>query len=101
MFLTFVHQPLGSRAFLRRKLGKAPTKHGLLVYNKYVRSKIEYVSVIWDPQSKQDIQKLEILQRKAVRFIYGKFNIKGMTALLSLCVITTFLHYISVENIFA
>ena len=34
-----------------------------------VRSTLEYGSIVWDPFQKQDIDKLERVQRKAIRFI--------------------------------
>lgn len=39
-----------------------------------MRSKLEYASAVWDPHVKKDLLKLERVQRKAVRFIFGKYK---------------------------
>ncbi|KAK3090711.1 hypothetical protein FSP39_013954 [Pinctada imbricata] len=39
-----------------------------------VRSTLEYGSIVWDPFQKQDIDKLERVQRKAIRFIKRDYH---------------------------
>ena len=43
-------------------------------YVSLVRSLLDYGSVIWDPYLKQDIDKLERVQRQAARFITGDYK---------------------------
>lgn len=70
--------------FLKRKLSKAPASTKLLAYNAIVRSKLEYAAVVWDPHTKKDIMNLERVQRKAVRFIFGKYKREHSSLLLML-----------------
>lgn len=60
--------------FLRHKLRNSPSSVKLLCYQSYIRPKLEYACVVWDPYTKCNIDKLERIQRKAVRFIYSKFR---------------------------
>ena len=39
-----------------------------------VRSKMEYGSVIWDPYTKNDVAKLENVQRSAARFTMKDYH---------------------------
>ena len=38
----------------------------------WVRSRLEYASVVWPPYTKRNITSLEQIQRRAMRFILGK-----------------------------
>lgn len=60
--------------FLRHKLKQSPPAVKLLAYNTLIRPKLEYACVVWDPFTKTNINHLENVQRKAVRFIYSKFS---------------------------
>lgn len=59
---------------LRHRLKNAPPDAKLLAYKTYVLPKVEYASVIWDPHYKKDKQRLEMVQRRAVRFIFNKYK---------------------------
>lgn len=59
---------------LRHKLKKAPSDVKLLCYNTLIRTKLEYACIVWDPYTKTNINNLERVQRKAVRFIFNKFS---------------------------
>ena len=44
----------------------------------------EYASVVWSPYAKDDISKLEMVQRKAARFVYNDFySYSSVTAMLN------------------
>lgn len=59
---------------LRRKIKDTPSNIKLLAYLALVRPKLEYACALWDPYTKKDIHQLERIQRKAVRFIFGKYR---------------------------
>ena len=43
-----------------------------LLYITWVRSRLEYASVVWSPYTKRNISGLEKVQRRATRFIIGR-----------------------------
>ena len=55
--------------FLRRNLQHCPKECRKNAYISLVRSVLEYGATIWDPYQKNDIQKLEKIQRRGARFI--------------------------------
>jgi hypothetical protein len=59
--------------FLRRNLKSCPRDTKKLAYLQLVRSTIEYSASIWDPHLQKDIDKLEVIQKKAARFIHGDY----------------------------
>lgn len=59
---------------LRHKLKKSPPDVKLLAYNTLIRPRLEYACIVWDPHTKNDINKLEQIQRLAVRFIYNRYR---------------------------
>ena len=61
-------------AFLRRNLRSFPLECRKSAYTTLVRSLLDYGSIIWDPYLKQDIDKIECVQRQAARFITGDYK---------------------------
>lgn len=57
---------------LRHKLKHASHDVKTLAYTTFIRPKLEYASIIWDPFTKTNINCLERIQRKAMRFIFSK-----------------------------
>jgi hypothetical protein len=55
--------------FLRRNLQHCPKECRKNAYISLVRSVLEYGATIWDPYQKNDIEKLEKIQRRGARFI--------------------------------
>ena len=43
-----------------------------LLYIAWVRSRLEYASVVWSPHTKRNLNNLEQVQRRATRFILGR-----------------------------
>ena len=42
-----------------------------LLYISWIRSRLEYASVVWSPHTKRNINNLEQVQRRATRFLVG------------------------------
>jgi hypothetical protein len=55
--------------FLRRNLQHCPREYRRTTYIALVRSIMEYGSIIWDPYTKQELTKLESIQRRGARLI--------------------------------
>ena len=55
--------------FLKRSLKKCPKALKEKAYKAYVRPKLEYASSVWDPHHQKSIEKLEMVQRRAARFV--------------------------------
>ena len=61
-------------AFLRRNLQHCPTNTKSLCYLTLVRPLTEYASVIWDPHTTENINKIEMTQRRAARMVYSDYQ---------------------------
>jgi hypothetical protein len=59
---------------IRSVLYEAPTEVKRLAYYSLCRPLLEYASEVWDPYTNKHIHDLEMVQNKAVRFVY---NVKG------------------------
>ena len=46
----------------------------LLEYFTYVQPILEYASTVWSPHIKADINKLEMIQRRAARFVLNNYS---------------------------
>lgn len=68
--------------FLRRALRLSTPSVRLLAYKSVILPILDYACVIWDPFTKTNITKMEMVQRKAVRFIYNSFGRTSVTELL-------------------
>jgi hypothetical protein len=60
--------------FLRRNLQHCPKEYRKNTYISLVRSVLEYGATIWDPYQKNDIEKLEKIQRRGARFINNDYR---------------------------
>ncbi|XP_072016887.1 uncharacterized protein [Amphiura filiformis] len=60
---------------VRRNLHPCPTKLKSTAYKTLIRPHLEFSATVWDPYTKEDIKKVESVQRKAARFVcrdYGR-----------------------------
>ena len=58
--------------FISRTLKYCPKNTRALAYTSMVRSGVEYCATVWDPYQKQDVNKLEMVNRRAARVVYNK-----------------------------
>jgi hypothetical protein len=60
--------------FLRRNLRKCPKLVKEKAYLTYVRPITEYASTVWDPHTKENIDNIEKIQRRAARFVTRNYQ---------------------------
>ena len=60
--------------FIKRNLYKCNKDIKLKCYLTLVRPVLEYASSVWDPSTKENIDKLEQIQKRAARFITGEYS---------------------------
>ena len=63
-----------TRAFLQRNLKQCPCSIKIMCYESYVRPILEYSCTVWAPFTHCDIYKLELVQRRAARFVNNNFS---------------------------
>ena len=61
-------------AFLRRNLRIKSPKFKTMTYFTLVRPIIEYAAPVWDPYTQRNIYKIEMVQRRAARFVCGRYH---------------------------
>ena len=59
---------------LRRILSGCDKKVKDLAYRSLVRPKLEYGCSAWNPYTKQSIDQIEMVQRRAARFVYNDYS---------------------------
>ena len=60
--------------FLRRNLRKCPAKIKEQAFTTYVRPTLEFASSVWDPHSKDLVNRIDMVQRRAARFVKADYN---------------------------
>ena len=61
-------------SFLRRNLKGCPEKLRETACFSLVRSFLEYSAIVWHPRQKYNSDKLEMVQRRAARFVKGRYG---------------------------
>ena len=64
----------GTLMYLQRNLRITSTQVKTTAYNSYVRPRLEYASTVWDPHTQGNVDKLEMVQRRAARWVLGRFH---------------------------
>ena len=62
------------RGFLQQNLKKCSIETKSLCYKSLVRPILEYACVVWSPHFKNNINKLEMTQRRAARFAMNNYD---------------------------
>ena len=66
--------------FIRRNLSRCDTEVKAAAYKALVRPKLEYAASVWDPHQSNLINKIEMVQRRAARFVVNDYRrITGVT----------------------
>ncbi|XP_072043590.1 uncharacterized protein [Amphiura filiformis] len=60
--------------FLRRNLRKCPPNIKEKAYKTYVRPTLEFASSVWDPHTKDQVSQIDMIQRRAARFVKSDYN---------------------------
>ena len=63
-----------ANAFLRRNISSCTQQTKKLCYLAMVRPILEYASTVWSPYTNSSIYKLEMVQRRAARFITNNYS---------------------------
>ena len=58
-----------TRAFLQRNINRCPANIKETCYKTFVRPSVEYASCVWDPPTAKNISAVEMVQRRAARFV--------------------------------
>ena len=69
--------------FLRRNLRVSSEATKSSAYYSMVRPLLEYCSTVWSPHTKEYIQKIEMVQRRAARYVTNRYhNTSSVTSML-------------------
>ena len=72
-----------ARAFLARNIPRCCRKVKQMTYATYIRPTVEYASPVWDPHTKRNTNKIEMVQRRCARYVTGNFDrTSSVTSLL-------------------
>ena len=80
---TVRNKAAGTLRFLQRNLQIGSTTIKTQAYNTYVRPLAEYAATVWDPHTKENVRKLEMVQRLGARWVLGRYhNRSSVTSML-------------------
>ena len=81
---TIVKKANSTRAFLARNISRRCRKVKQMAYTTYIRPTVEYASPVWDPHTKRNTNKIEIVQRRCARYVTGNLDrTSSVTSLLN------------------
>lgn len=71
---TICARALRKLGYIKRTLKHSTKDCKLTAYKSLVRPLLEYASAVWSPYTALDINMLEGIQKKAIRFIFGRYD---------------------------
>ena len=76
-----------TRAFIQRNLQHCPQQTKNVCYSTLIRPILEYACTIRDPHTKQNISRLESVQRRSARFVMNNYaQTSSVTSMLDITV---------------
>ena len=73
-----------TRAFLARNIPRCCREVKQMAYTTYIRPTVEYASPVWDPHTKHNTHKIEMMHRSCARYVTGNFDrTSSVTSLLN------------------
>ena len=69
-----VNKANGTLGFLRKNLQISSPSLKTTAYTSVVRPVLEYASTVWDPYTKSCIDKMEMVQRRAARYVLHRYH---------------------------
>ena len=69
-----VKKAISTRAFLARNIPRCCRNVKQMAYTTYIRPTVEYASPVWDPHTKRNTNKIEMVQRRCARYVTGNFD---------------------------
>ena len=73
-FDAIVEKANSIRSFLARNIPRCCRKVKQMAYTTYIRPTVEYASLVWDPHTKRNTNKIEMVQRRCARYVTGNFD---------------------------
>ena len=73
----YFYRSYNRMTFLRRNIRPASNQAKSTAYKTFVRTTLEYDSTVWSPHTDTDSNQLEMVQRRAVRFIKSDYSSKS------------------------
>ena len=71
-------------AFLARNIPRCCRKVKQMAYSTYIRPTVEYAPPVWDPHTKRNTKKIEMVQLRCARYVTGNFDhTSSVTSLLN------------------
>ena len=68
---TIVKKTNSTHAFLARNITQCCRKVKQMSYTTYIKPIVEYASPVWDPHTKRNTNKIEMVQRRCARYVTG------------------------------